>query len=262
MLFAKLLMIVITANFPSHFVYEGRLYDAKGNIYQGEAEFIIRLYDLPEGGTPIWEEGRLVDVKDGFFSIEMGKKVALPEPLPLPLWLGVEVNSAGEMSPRLEIGTVPFSMVSKTSLSTKRKILHKALTQQIILNTCTSDPSTCCHGGNPTYWTLDGASLTGVVGGNLLLSFSTSIQAASSTPAGEQRGYQFGIFLDGNLIYATHRACVASVPWEQCTVAITYLLPNLQEGEHNFEVKYCAFNPDVTGSTKVWNYNFEVIEMP
>jgi hypothetical protein len=260
----KVLTLVLTAGvFPYTFTYEGRLYDSSGNVYNGQAEFVLKLYDVQEGGSPLWEESHTVDVKDGFFSIKVGDVNPLPDPFPSSAYLGIEVNSSGEMSPRLEVGSVPFSFISKKALSTERKILHtQILGQEIYLNKCVSDPSTCCYYSNPVYYPLPGASLQGEVGGNVLVKFSTPLQAGSGSNPDEQRGYVFVIYLDGVRISTSMTSCAPPVQHGFCPITINHLFTNLSRGEHKFEIWYCPLNPYVTGEVKTWVYTFDVIELP
>lgn len=253
-------ILLMLGAFPYVFTYEGRLYDVNGNVYTGQAEFVLRLYDAPEGGTPLWEESHSVEVKDGFFSLKAGSTTTLPDPFPVPAFLGVEVNSGGEMSPRLEIGSSPFSFISKKALSTERNILREVSETKYYLNKCISDPTTCCFKSNPVYYPF--ATLTGNVGGDVLISFSISYIALSATPAGEVRGYGFKLYIDGNPIQASFRSCSVVVPWGLCNVSIDYLLPNLSPGEHTFEVRYCAVNDDVTGEVRTYDHSFHIMEVP
>jgi len=260
----KVVTLMLTAGvFPYYFTYEGRLYDSSGNVYNGQAEFILKLYDVREGGSPLWEENHTVEVRDGFFSVKAGGSNPLPESFPSPAYLGVEVNSSGEMSPRLEVGSVPFSFLSKKALSTERVVLRKISTSHMYPNKCISDPNTCCLRSTPVYYSLPvPALLTGNMGGDVLISFSISFIALSDTPAGETRGYGFRLYVDGNPVNGSFQACSAVVPWGLCNVSINYHIPNLQEGVHTFEVKYCAVNDNVTGEVRMYDYSFQVMEVP
>lgn len=263
MLLEAVLLIGMMGVFPYNFTYEGRLYDQSGNVYNGEAEFILRLYDAQEGGTSLWEESQRVDVKDGFFSIKVGSVNPLPDPFPSSVYLGVEVNSSGEMSPRLEVGSVPFSFLAKKALNTDRSILRYHTESKYYLNKCISDPATCCFKSNPVYYNLPGAAITGRIKGRVLILFSISFIALSDTPVGETRGYGFKLYVNGNPVGASFRACSAVVPWGLCNVSIAYQTSgSLPEGEHTFEVKYCAVNDNVTGEARTYDYSFHIVEMP
>ena len=66
----------------------------------------FRLYDNESGGTPVWKEiHSSVDVEDGFFDVNLGSINGLDViDFNRDLWLGVEVNGDGEMTPRYQAG--------------------------------------------------------------------------------------------------------------------------------------------------------------
>jgi len=86
-----LMVVVLLLTIPSACLisYQGRLADADGNPITGKVNIEFRLYDVPTGGVPLWEEfwtgGNAVDVSDGLFSVMLG---------------GISTHSA--RSPRLE----------------------------------------------------------------------------------------------------------------------------------------------------------------
>lgn len=253
-------MTLLAYTLPAKLTYEGRLYTVEGEVYTGQADITFRLYSEKEGGTPIWEESTTVEVRDGFFTAILGEVNSLPDPLPTTLFLGVEVNSSGEMSPRLEITPAPYSMVSDTAIRTLKRYLHRKRTALIVLEWCVEDPSTCCFHSTAVYHTLD--SLSGEIGGDLLISFSALLQADGTGNAGEERGYFFYLSMDGAKLYSSGRNTIPKSKWGMSSIAITYMLPNVPFGNHTFEIKYCAINPNVTGGTRLWEYNFDVIQLP
>lgn len=261
----KILFIVISIlsyTLTPNLTYEGRLYTVDGKVYTGQADMTFRLYSQSEGGTPIWEESASVEVKDGFFTVILGKQNPLPEPLPSTLFLSVDVNSSGEMTPRLEITPAPYSLLSEKALSTSRKFLHKSLTSLIILEWCVEDPTTCCNQPNEINYTLENSTLTGEIGGSVLLTFSALLQADGTGNPDEERSYNFHLYMDGTRVYSTTRTTIPKSPWGMSSLAITYLLPNVSQGNHTFEVRYCPMNSNVTGGTRLWQYNFDVIQLP
>ncbi len=81
----------------------------------------FRLYNAPVGGTPLWEEfwtgGNSVNVSDGLFSVMLGSiETSLASVVQGndQLYLGITVGTDTEMSPRVQLGSVPFSMISLT----------------------------------------------------------------------------------------------------------------------------------------------------
>jgi hypothetical protein len=110
---------------PGAIPIQGRLTDAGGNPLDGTYNLTFRLYDVASGGTPLCSDTNSVSVEDGLFSSYMdycyddldGQKV----------WLGVEVESDGEMTPRQVIYPVPYALslkpVAVISYSTNSTIL-------------------------------------------------------------------------------------------------------------------------------------------
>ncbi len=111
----------INATSVSTIPYQGRLADASGNPITGRQNMEFRLYATPTGGTPLWEEfwtgGNSVDVSDGLFSVMLGSiNTGLTAVVQgnHNLYLGITVGTDTEMAPRVQLGSVPFSIWSLT----------------------------------------------------------------------------------------------------------------------------------------------------
>lgn len=111
--------------------YQGRLADSNGSPLTGFHNLEFRIYDVPVGGTSLWEElwtgGNAVQVSDGLFSVMLGSLNAnLSSAISNrnELYLGITVDTDGEMVPRVQLGSVPFSMqassVSDNSITTEK----------------------------------------------------------------------------------------------------------------------------------------------
>jgi len=76
----------------------------------------FRIYDEQSGECPIWEETHsLVNVSDGFFDVSLGSINALAGiDFNQDLWLGVEVNGDGEMTPCHKLPNLQSQMVEAT----------------------------------------------------------------------------------------------------------------------------------------------------
>ncbi|MBN2394247.1 MAG: hypothetical protein JXR84_26175 [Anaerolineae bacterium] len=124
--------------------YQGRLADASGNPITDRQNMEFRLYDTPVGGTPLWEEfwtgGNSVNVSDGLFSVMLGSiNTALASVVQGndQLYLGITVGTDTEMAPRVQLGSVPFSMISLTvpdGSITGEKIATGAITTTHLLD--------------------------------------------------------------------------------------------------------------------------------
>ncbi len=98
-----------TAITPGAIPIQGQLTDSSGNpLADGDYSVTFRLYTSESGGTPICSDNNTVTVQDGLFSSYMdycyddlyGQKV----------WLAIEVEGDGEMTPRQPIYAVPYAL--------------------------------------------------------------------------------------------------------------------------------------------------------
>ncbi|UCH62826.1 MAG: tail fiber domain-containing protein [Fidelibacterota bacterium] len=103
------------AQVPQTINYQGVLKDGSGNIVaNGNYDIAFRLYDGTD--TQVWAEthssvgSNPVWVENGVFSVVLGLVEPLPDPFPSPAKLGIKVGSDVEMSPRIELNSVPFAL--------------------------------------------------------------------------------------------------------------------------------------------------------
>jgi hypothetical protein len=101
--------------------YQGRLADADGNPLTGTYNMIFQLYDVASGGTPLWTEqwtgSNSVRVSDGLFNVMLGSLAPIPQSVVTghsSLWLGITVGTDDEMTPRVQLGSVPFAVQALT----------------------------------------------------------------------------------------------------------------------------------------------------
>jgi len=97
------------------------LADSSGNPLTGKYNLEFRVYDVPTGGVPLWTEmwtgGNAVDVSDGLFNVMLGSidnTLASAIEGYDELYLGITVGTDSEMEPRVQLGSVPFSMQAMT----------------------------------------------------------------------------------------------------------------------------------------------------
>lgn len=120
--------------------YQGRLADSGGTPLTGFHNLEFRIYDVPTGGVPLWEElwtgGNSVQVSDGLFNVMLGSinnTLASTIQGYDELYLGITVGTDSEMVPRVQLGSVPFSMQALTvpdSSVTAAKISDGAVTKE------------------------------------------------------------------------------------------------------------------------------------
>lgn len=83
------------------------------NVTDGSYSFTFRLYTVSSGGSAIWTETKNLTVTNGIFQTQLGDTTALPGSVDFNtdnIYLGVEYNGDGEMSPRLRFSAVPYAL--------------------------------------------------------------------------------------------------------------------------------------------------------
>src|SRR3989338_312548 len=96
------LVTLAYAAIPKVINYQGRLTDKDDNPLAGNFLVTFRFYDAEKDSLPIWEEGHILNIKNGMFNVLMGSVKPLELDFNKDLWLGVEISSDGEMAPRIK----------------------------------------------------------------------------------------------------------------------------------------------------------------
>ena len=101
--------------------YQGRLADADGTPITDTVNMEFRLYDVASGSAPLWEEqwtgSNGVQVSDGLFNVMLGSLDPIPQSVITEhdsLFLGITVGTDDEMTPRVQLGSVPFAVQALT----------------------------------------------------------------------------------------------------------------------------------------------------
>jgi hypothetical protein len=105
------------ADVPQKINDEGRLYDASTNAAAtGSHTLKFAIYSAAQGGTALWFQSSSVMFDDGFFEITLDGSSSATTPFPAgmfngsELYLGVSVDSDGEMTPREPLDSVPYAI--------------------------------------------------------------------------------------------------------------------------------------------------------
>ncbi len=102
--------VASTATIP----YQGRLADASGAPVNGTVAMTFNLYDVDSGGVALWTETwPSVQVNGGLFNVLLGSTMPIMQSTFSyndSLWLGVTMGGDSEMTPRVQLGSVPFAM--------------------------------------------------------------------------------------------------------------------------------------------------------
>lgn len=104
---------------------QGRLTDSSGNPLTGDYPITFRFYGALSGGTALCQDSTIVKVDQGLFSTYM-----LASSCPIDgrtLYLGVEVGSDGEMSPRQYVDNVPYAWSLRPGAKVEANTLNPIL---------------------------------------------------------------------------------------------------------------------------------------
>nr|MDA8243949.1 hypothetical protein [Elusimicrobiota bacterium] len=114
------LLPAMAAAAPSYINYQGRLVDANGNPLSGSYSITFNIYGVSSGGSAVWTEVQpAVTVDNGIFSAKLGSVTALPPSVFASdtRYLGVTIGSDAEMSPRVQLLSVPYAIYAASAAS-------------------------------------------------------------------------------------------------------------------------------------------------
>ena len=101
--------------------YQGRLANSSGAPITETLNMSFRLYSAVTGGAPLWTEQWIgsngVKVSDGLFNVMLGSLTPIAQSVITgnsTLFLGITVGTDDEMSPRVQLGSVPFAVQALT----------------------------------------------------------------------------------------------------------------------------------------------------
>lgn len=119
-----------TAANPTTVSFQGKVVNGNGtNVTDGSYGFVFKLYSASSGGTAVWTESDTVTVTAGVFQVNLGANCpfftanACNGSTPInfssssSVYLGITFNSdpAGEMTPRVQLQSVPYAFYADNS---------------------------------------------------------------------------------------------------------------------------------------------------
>lgn len=147
--------------------FQGKVVNANGtNVTNGNYDFVFSIYTVATAGTAVWTETRTaanqVAVTDGIFRVSLGSITALPGSIDFNtdnIYLGINFNSDGEMTPRVQFTAVPqaFNALKVAGLTvtdttgTFTLAAAKTLTVNNTLTFAGTDSTTITFQGTDTY---------------------------------------------------------------------------------------------------------------
>ena len=99
---------------PPNINYQGYIDDVAGVPVDATLTVTFRIYSSETGGAVLWSETENVVISGGKFSNILGDTTVIPVDLfdGTPLFLGIEVESDGEMNPRKPLSTAPYAFTA------------------------------------------------------------------------------------------------------------------------------------------------------
>ncbi len=91
--------------------FQGKMVNTAGtNVTNGSYTFVFSIYTVSSAGSAVWTESKSITVTDGLFQTDLGSVTSLPGSLDFNtdnLYLGINFNADGEMTPRVRFDSVP-----------------------------------------------------------------------------------------------------------------------------------------------------------
>jgi hypothetical protein len=102
---------------PRMLSYQGKLTDTLGlPVADTTYSVEFRLYVVPSGGSPFWNETQNVQTRSGLFSVLLGSVTPIGSmPDAGTAYLGMSVNSGTELSPRLRMVSAAYAYKADTA---------------------------------------------------------------------------------------------------------------------------------------------------
>jgi hypothetical protein len=122
------------AAIPETISYQGRLTKKDGSpVDPGLYPVTLSLYTAENASTAVWVENQTVETKNGYFSCALGTQTSFASQgvqFNQPYYLGVKVGTEPEMSPRMQLQSVPYAIYAQNHpIMTTEKIQDGAITQ-------------------------------------------------------------------------------------------------------------------------------------
>ncbi len=112
--FALLIPITGSAQIPRTLNYQGVLTDGSGDaVSDGSYDLAFALYNVPSGGTALWDETQPVTVSKGIFSAILGSVTPIDLDFDETYYLGISVEGGDELLPRIELTSSAYAMNSR-----------------------------------------------------------------------------------------------------------------------------------------------------
>jgi hypothetical protein len=134
---------LVYAAVPQTINYQGYLTDSGGNPINGTVSMTFSLYDVSAGGTALWSETQSVTVNNGIYNVILGSGTPINLPFDTQYYLGVQVGTDPEMTPRQTLTSVPYAM--------RANVADTAMYADTVDGQHASDFASASHNHDSTY---------------------------------------------------------------------------------------------------------------
>ena len=120
--------------------YQGNLLNAARQPVSASYPMTFRLYTMPNGGDAVWtEQYQDIAVVDGVFTVDLGGQTPFSSQLATnpSLYLGVSVNDAEEMSPRMKVSAALRARWAAHAKDVRGEHIHPAtvsIAERLVIN--------------------------------------------------------------------------------------------------------------------------------
>lgn len=105
-----------SAQIPEIISYQGLLNDNNGTPLTGNYDLTVRIYNQESAGSHLWEETHAgVPVNNGLFNVLLGSVNPLTVAFDEPYYMGLSINGADELTPRLPFTSVATAFRAKVA---------------------------------------------------------------------------------------------------------------------------------------------------
>jgi len=99
---------------PQKINHQGYLTNSAGVPVTGTEQMVFSLYDVASGGNALWTETQTVAVNKGIYNVSLGEVTVLNLDFSVPYYLGVQVGTDPEMTPRIPLTSVGYAFRAQT----------------------------------------------------------------------------------------------------------------------------------------------------
>ncbi|MBM3331864.1 hypothetical protein FJY68_08450 [candidate division WOR-3 bacterium] len=107
---------------PQMLSYQGKLTDTLGvPVPNGNYSVVFKLYTVPSGGSPFWNETQNVNAREGLFAVLLGAVTPIGSvPDAGAAYLGMTVAGGAELVPRLRIASAAYAYLTERAADADR----------------------------------------------------------------------------------------------------------------------------------------------